>query len=331
MHAAEGILTSRGGMTSHAAVVARGMGKPCVAGAGEPAHRRARNGRFTVGETLKAGDTITIDGGTGEVLKGAVPTLQPDALRRFRQDHGMGRQVPALGCAPTPTRPADARGRATSAPRASACAAPSTCSSRATGSRDARDDPRRRREGRRRGAREAAALQRDDFIGIFEAMKGLPVTIRLLDPPLHEFLPKTEKEIAARWRRRSASRSRSSARVEQLHEIQPDARPPRLPPGDLLSRDPEMQARAITEAAVEAPRRAPVHPEIMIPLVGLREGARFRQGARSMPWPSRGHRRGHRRHRPIKVGTMIEMPRAAHHGRRDRGRWPSSSASAPTT
>jgi pyruvate,orthophosphate dikinase len=135
MHAAEGILTSRGGMTSHAAVVARGMGTPCVSGAGHPAHRRRRNGTLvSLGATLKAGDVITLDGSTGQVLKGAVAMLQPELSGDFgliMEWADATRRMKVRTNAETPPMPAP---RAPSAPRASACAAPSTCSSTATAS-----------------------------------------------------------------------------------------------------------------------------------------------------------------------------------------------------
>ena len=135
MVAALGILTARGGMTSHAAVVARGMGKPCVCGAGA-VKIDAKLGTMSVaGKTWRAGDVITIDGGSGEVFDGRVPTLPAGADRRFRHADGLGRRgAPHAACAPTPRRPTTRAWRASSAPRASASAAPSTCSSTASAS-----------------------------------------------------------------------------------------------------------------------------------------------------------------------------------------------------
>ena len=206
MVAARGILTSRGGKTSHAAVVARGMGRTCVCGADVARHRRRRpTMRTRDGAEIAEGDAISIDGTTGEVFAGEVPVVDSLVVRHFEGDEAASgdelvaavarimehadASPPARRCGPTPTPPTTRPGPAGSARRASGCAAPSTCSS-ATGRRWSRtsSSPRRTSE-QEKALAELLPMQRDDFVGILEAMDGLPVTIRLIDPPLHEFLP----------------------------------------------------------------------------------------------------------------------------------------------
>ncbi|TPJ30654.1 pyruvate, phosphate dikinase [Mesorhizobium sp. B2-8-3] len=312
MHAAEGILTTRGGMTSHAAVVARGMGKPCVSGAGSLRVDYKAGTLLSMGQTFRKGDIITIDGANGQVLKGAVAMLQPelsgdfaaimewaDAARRMKVrtnaetplDARMARSFGAEGIGLCRTEHMFFDGDRIVAMREMILA-------------DTEND-------RRAALDKLLPMQRSDFLELFEIMAGLPVTIRLLDPPLHEFLPKTEAELAEVASAMNVSADKLRQRTEALHEFNPmlGHRGCRLAVS--YPEIAEMQARAIFEAAVEAGRKAGalVVPEIMVPLVGLvREleyvKARIDAVAQSVMQES-GTKIDYL------TGTMIELPRAA--------------------
>ncbi|VVT20911.1 pyruvate, phosphate dikinase [Hoeflea sp. EC-HK425] len=312
MHAAEGILTSRGGMTSHAAVVARGMGTPCVSGAGG-LRIDARNGTLvSLGATLKAGDVITLDGSTGQVLKGAVAMLQPELSGDFGLIMEWADATRRMKVRTNAETPADARAaRSFGAEGIGLCRTEHMFfdGDRITAMREmilAGSEG-----GRRTALAKLLPMQRSDFIELFEIMKGLPVTIRLLDPPLHEFLPKTDEEIAEVAGVIGVSVEKLSQRVDELHEFNPmlGHRGCRL--AISYPEIAEMQARAIFEAAVEAAKStgAPVVPEIMVPLVGLREEldfvkARIDAVAREVIGEAGVDI-------AYLVGTMIELPRAA--------------------
>lgn len=312
MHAAEGILTSRGGMTSHAAVVARGMGTPCVSGAGG-LRIDARNGTLvSLGVTLKAGDVITLDGSTGQVLTGAVAMLQPELSGDFGLIMEWADATRRMKVRTNAETPADARAaRSFGAEGIGLCRTEHMFfdSDRITAMREmilAGSEG-----GRRTALAKLLPMQRSDFIELFEIMKGLPVTIRLLDPPLHEFLPKTDEEIAEVADVIGVSVEKLSQRVDELHEFNPmlGHRGCRL--AISYPEIAEMQARAIFEAAVEAAKStgAPVVPEIMVPLVGLREEldfvkARIDAVAREVIGEAGVDI-------AYLVGTMIELPRAA--------------------
>ncbi|WP_340160017.1 pyruvate, phosphate dikinase [uncultured Hoeflea sp.] len=312
MHAAEGILTSRGGMTSHAAVVARGMGTPCVSGAGG-LRIDARNGTLvSLGATLKAGDVITLDGSTGQVLKGAVAMLQPELSGDFGLIMEWADATRRMKVRTNAETPADARAaRSFGAEGIGLCRTEHMFfdGDRITAMREmilAGSEG-----GRRTALAKLLPMQRSDFIELFEIMKGLPVTIRLLDPPLHEFLPKTDEEIAEVAGVIGVSVEKLSQRVDELHEFNPmlGHRGCRL--AISYPEIAEMQARAIFEAAVEAAKStgAPVVPEIMVPLVGLREEldfvkARIDAVAREVIGEAGVDI-------TYLVGTMIELPRAA--------------------
>ena len=256
MHAAKGILTSRGGMTSHAAVVARGMGKPCVCGAGEVAIDYGRR-RLSVGTIeIAGGEVITIDGSRGEIILGACHR-RPEAVGRLCHPDELGRRAPP---------PAGAR----------QCRHPGRCAHCAplwrrrhrslphrayvlrggAHPRHARDDPRRRADGRRAALAKILPMQRQDFIDLFEIMGGLPVTIRLLDPPLHEFLPHEPEEIEAVAEAAGVDPASLKRRAAELKEVNPmlGLRGCRL--GVLFPEIYEMQARAIFEAAIAAAQRS---------------------------------------------------------------------------
>jgi len=312
MHAAEGILTIRGGMTSHAAVVARGMGTPCVSGAGSLRIDSRNNTLMAMGVQLKAGDVITLDGSTGQVLKGTVPMLQPELSGDFGQLMEWADAARRMTVRTNADTPTDAR-----AARSFGAEGIGLCRTEHMFFEEDRIIAMREmilaetEEGRRGALAKLLPMQRSDFAELFEIMNGLPVTIRLLDPPLHEFLPKTPEEITEVARSLGIDIDKLTDRVDELHEFNPmlGHRGCRLAVS--YPEIAEMQTRAIFEAAVEAAKvtGAPVEPEIMVPLVGLREEldyvkARIDKVAKEVIIEA-GH--------DIKylVGTMIELPRAA--------------------
>jgi len=312
MHAARGILTARGGMTSHAAVVARGMGRPCVAGAGE-VNIDYDQGQVRIGgRTLEAGDRITIDGATGEIIDGEVPRIEPEMSGDFAKLMAWADSIRRLKVRTNAETPIDARtAREFGAEGIGLCRTEHMFF-----------DPERivavRRmiladdvAGRRAALAELLPFQRQDFVELFNIMAGLPVTIRLLDPPLHEFLPKSEEEIAEVARVAGRDPQAMTDRAMQLHESNPmlGHRGCRL--GITYPEIYEMQARAIFEAAVIVANESDdtVLPEIMIPLAATRKEIdilkeRIDQVAEAVFGES-GTRVAYQ------VGTMIELPRAA--------------------
>ncbi|WP_419694487.1 pyruvate, phosphate dikinase [Mesorhizobium muleiense] len=312
MHAAEGILTTRGGMTSHAAVVARGMGKPCVSGAGSLRVDYRAGTLMAMGSTFRKGDIITIDGGNGQVLKGAVPMLQPELSGDFAAIMEWADAVRRMKVRTNAETPLDARmARSFGAEGIGLCRTEHMFfeGDRIVAMREMilADTEK----GRRTALAKLLPMQRSDFLELFEIMAGLPVTIRLLDPPLHEFLPKTEEEVAEVAAAMNLSPDKLRQRTEALHEFNPmlGHRGCRLAVS--YPEIAEMQARAIFEAAVEAGRKAGalVVPEIMVPLVGLVKELdyvklRIDAVARSVMEET-----------GVKItyltGTMIELPRAA--------------------
>ncbi len=312
MHAAEGILTTRGGMTSHAAVVARGMGIPCVAGAGNLRVDLRNEVLVGAGVTLGRGDVITIDGSTGQVLKGRVPMLQPELSGDFAQLMDWADRTRRMTVRTNADTPTDAR-----AARSFGAEGIGLCRTEHMFFEGMRIQVMREmilaadEEGRRRALAKLLPMQRSDFTELFEIMHGLPVTIRLLDPPLHEFLPKTDEEIAEVADAMGLEPQVLRQRVDALHEFNPmlGHRGCRL--AISYPEIAEMQARAIFEAAIEAAREtgAAVVPEIMVPLVGLKSEldyvkASIDRVAREVMTEA-GLQIGYL------VGTMIELPRAA--------------------
>ena len=312
MHAAEGILTTRGGMTSHAAVVARGMGKPCVSGAGQIRVDYAK-GTLTVGNTtLKAGDVLTIDGGNGQVLLGEVKMQKPELSGEFATLMGWADKVRRLKVRANAETPDDAKtAREFGAEGIGLCRTEHMFfdESRIQSMREmilAHDD-----KGRRAALAKLLPMQRQDFVQLFTIMSGLPVTIRLLDPPLHEFLPHGEKEIAEVAGALGVTAEALKHRAAELHEFNPmlGFRGCRL--AVAFPEIAEMQARAIFEAAVIAAKETgkPVIPEVMVPLVmGKPEldlvKARIDAMAKAVMEESGTTIE-------YQVGTMIELPRAA--------------------
>ncbi|MEO8374815.1 MAG: pyruvate, phosphate dikinase [Sphingomonas bacterium] len=312
MHAAKGILTARGGMTSHAAVVARGMGRPCVSGAGTLAID-AKAGIMRVGgREVRAGDIITIDGSTGEVMMGSVPTVQPELAGDFGTLMVWADGVRRLKVRANAETPLDAKvAREFGAEGIGLCRTEHMFfdAARITAVRQmilAEDEA-----GRRLALEKLLPEQRADFIQLFEVMAGLPVTIRLLDPPLHEFLPHEEEEFADVAAAAGVDVAILKRRAAELHEFNPmlGHRGCRL--GVTYPEIYEMQARAIFEAAIvvaEKSGAAPI-PEVMIPLVATRRELELMKAvvdkAAAAVFADKG--------KTIEylVGTMIELPRAA--------------------
>jgi pyruvate, orthophosphate dikinase len=312
MHAAEGILTTRGGMTSHAAVVARGMGKPCVSGAGTLRVDQRAGTMSAMGRTFRRGDVITIDGSAGQVLAGTVPMLQPALSGDFSTIMEWADGLRRMKVRANAETPADAR-------VARSFGAEGIGLSRTEHMFFDEERILAMREmilsdtveERRKALAKLLPMQRADFVDLFEIMAGLPVTVRLLDPPLHEFLPKTEAEIAEVAASMGVEPERLRDRAESLHEFNPmlGHRGCRL--AISYPEIAEMQARAIFEAAVEAAQAsgAPVVPEIMVPLVGIASEFSFVKAIIDDVAKAVLAEKG--RAIDYLVGTMIELPRAA--------------------
>ena len=310
MNAAEGILTARGGMTSHAAVVARGMGKCCVAGCSDVFINEEALEFYSGGNRFAEGDYITLNGSTGDVLKGQVSLIQPELSGQFGTLMEWADEARTLNVRTNADTPEDAKNaRQFGAEGIGLCRTEHMFFG--TGIDAVRemilaDDTLERKLA----LNKLLSHQRTDFIGIFESMEGFPVTIRTLDPPLHEFLPKNESEILALSERISVDAQKLRERIEELHEFNPmlGHRGCRL--GIVYPEITEMQARAIFEAAVEVAKRgSKVLPEIMIPLVGhINEFALQRKvvvDTAEEIFKETGTRVEYL------VGTMIELPRAA--------------------
>ena len=238
MHAAEGILTTRGGMTSHAAVVARGMGKPCVSGAGSLRVDYAAQTMSAAGNVFKKGETITIDGSTGQVLAGSVAMLEPALSEEFSTLMGWADRVRKLKVRANADTPNDARVALKFGTEGIGLCRTEHMFFDADRIRAVRemilsDDEK----GRRTALAKLLPMQRGDFTQLFEIMKGLPVTIRLLDPPLHEFLPHTEEEIREVAEAMNTEPRKLKERADRTSRVQPDARIPRVPSRDRLSGD----------------------------------------------------------------------------------------------
>jgi pyruvate, orthophosphate dikinase len=320
MEVADGILTSRGGMTSHAAVVTRGMGKCCVAGAGDCVVDEAKKELRVKGKTFKQGDYISLDGTTGRVIAGQLKTLdaQPDDpdLVKFMSWVDPVRKLQVWANADIP--------RDAKKARAFGAEGIGLCRTEHMFFAEDRIEHMRamilanNEKDRRAALKKLLPMQRSDFAGLFKAMESLPVVIRLLDPPLHEFLPKRE-ELLVEIAKLEATKPKSPklkelrtllARVEELHEMNPmlGLRGCRL--GITFPEITEMQARAIIEAAVAVKSKGGnPHPEIMIPLIGsieeMRNQATIVRRVADEVFAEKKTKVD------FKVGTMIEIPRAA--------------------
>lgn len=314
----QGVVTSRGGMTSHAAVVARGMGKPCVAGC-ESLKIDLEKETLTVnGKTLKKGDVISIDGSTGEIFEGAIKKLDPQLSSEFKTLLGWADETRRLGIRANADTPHDARvARDFGAEGIGLCrtehmfmqqerlpVVQAMIMSKST-------------EERRAALAKLLPMQRDDFYGILKAMQGLPVTIRLLDPPLHEFLPKMEDlieqvttlRVQGKKGKELEEKETLLQTVRQLHEANPmmGLRGCRL--GLLYPEISEMQVQAIFEAAVALTKEGiKVLPEIMIPLVGHYN--ELRTARTQLEAVAKQVMEKEKTQVDYKFGTMIEVPRA---------------------
>ncbi len=312
MHAAEGILTTRGGMTSHAAVVARGMGKPCVSGAGSLRVDYRTQTMTAGGVTLKKGDTLTIDGSTGQVLAGRVAMLEPALAGEFATVMEWADTVRKLKVRANADTPADARAAIKfGAEGIGLCRTEHMFFDedriRAVREMILADDEK----SRRAALAKLLPMQRSDFVELFSIMGGLPVTIRLLDPPLHEFLPHTEEEIAEVAAAMGADPQKLANRARELHEFNPmlGFRGCRL--AIAYPEIAEMQARAIFEAAAQVARDTgkPVAPEIMVPLIASKiELDIIKERIDAMAEKVAAETKSKLTYQ---VGTMIELPRAA--------------------
>jgi len=312
MHAAEGILTAKGGMTSHAALVARGWGKCCIVGCGALEVSLANKTVTTNGITLKEGDWITLNGTRGNVYEGKLPLLpaDPEKNKAYKQLMQWADETRKLGIRTNADTPQDAKlARAFGAEGIGLCRTEHMFFSP--------DRIQAMREmivaeneiDRRKAITKLLPFQKQDFSGLLEAMKGLPVTIRLLDPPLHEFVTLDKKQTAELAKELGMPKSKLEARIAQLHELNPmlGHRGCRL--GITYPEISEMQARAIFEAAAELTRKKiKVYPEVMIPLVGsLNELADQKAVVEQV---AQEVQKKMKVKFPYMIGTMIEIPRA---------------------
>ena len=312
MHAAEGILTTRGGMTSHAAVVARGMGKPCVSGAGSLRVDYARQSMSVAGNSFKQGDIVTIDGSTGQVLAGRVPMIEPELSGEFGTLMAWADTVRKLGVRANADTPADARvALKFGAEGIGLCRTEHMFFDddriRAVREMILSDD----QKARRAALAKLLPMQRGDFAELFEIMQGLPVTIRLLDPPLHEFLPHTQEEVEEVAAAMGADPQKLADRARELSEFNPmlGFRGCRI--AIAYPEIAEMQARAIFEAAADTGKRTgkPVVPEVMVPLIATR--AEFDIVKERIDAMAQAVSKEKGVALEYQVGTMIELPRAA--------------------
>jgi pyruvate,orthophosphate dikinase len=312
MHAAQGILTTRGGMTSHAAVVARGMGRPCVSGAGR-IRVDTEAGCFFVGDvTVSAGEWITIDGSSGEVMLGQVATVEPELSGDFGTLIGWADEARRLGIRANAETPEDARtARGFGAEGIGLCRTEHMFfdAERIVAVREMILADRE--DARRAALAKILPMQRADFVELFRIMTGLPVTIRLLDPPLHEFLPHSEEELAELAEAMGLTVNTVRHRALELHEANPmlGHRGCRL--AISYPEIPEMQARAIFEAvaAVKKETGEAVVPEVMIPLAATKiEIDILKEIIDRVAGDVRGETGVAI---DYLVGTMIELPRAA--------------------
>ncbi|WP_024879411.1 pyruvate, phosphate dikinase [Methylosinus sp. LW3] len=311
MHAAEGILTTRGGMTSHAAVVARGMGKPCVSGVGAIRVNYEDQSFSVAGRRFSKGDLVTIDGSAGRVIAGAVKMRQPELTGEFAVLMEWADKARRMRVRANAETPADARAARRFGAEGVGLARTEHMffeDDRIVAVREMilADDV----EGRRAALAKLLPIQRGDFQELFEIMAGLPVTIRLLDPPLHEFLPHTESEIAEVAQAMGADPAKLRQRAKELSEFNPmlGFRGVRL--AVAFPEIAEMQARAIFEAAIASAAQTgvPAMVEIMVPLVFSKAeldfvAERIRAMAKAVEDETGLSPKYH-------IGTMIELPRA---------------------
>ncbi len=312
MHAAKGILTARGGMTSHAAVVARGMGRPCVSGSSEIDINYDQKKFKTSTIEVKEGDTITIDGSSGRIILGTVPTVKPEISGDFSKLMGWADKIRKLKIRTNSETPLDTKtARDFGAEGIGLCRTEHMFF----------DEERilsvremilsKTQEDRAKALEKLLPHQKKDFIEIFRIMNGLPVTVRLLDPPLHEFLPKSNKEISEVANIIGADKNDVESRIEELHEQNPmlGHRGCRL--GISFPEIYEMQCRAIFEALTDLKKKKQksAFPEIMIPLVSTEAEIKIMKDL--VINTARKVQNENKVKIEFLVGTMIELPRAA--------------------
>lgn len=311
MAISQGILTSRGGMTSHAAVVARGMGKCCVAGCADVEIDASKKEMRVKGYLLKEGDALTLDGSSGEVILGSIPMVKPELDSYFQRLMTLADKVRKLGVRANADTPEDAK-----IARGFGAEGIGLCRTEHMFFGPDRIDVMRsmiladETEERKKALDRLLPMQREDFIGIFEAMEGLPVTIRFLDPPLHEFLPHTVDEMEEMAPRLKTSVERLRMKVSNLHEFNPmlGHRGCRL--AVTFPEIYQMQARAIAEAAIAVKKKGiKVFPEIMIPIVAV-EAELKKMRVLVEEEVMRVQKKEGQTFEYL-VGTMIELPRAA--------------------
>ena len=312
MHAAEGILTSRGGMTSHAAVVARGMGRPCVSGAGSVRIDYDKQDFQVAGVTVKAGETITLDGSTGRVMAGEVPTRQPELSGDFASLIAWADEIRRMRVRTNAETPADAATAVKfGAEGIGLCRTEHMFfdANRIMAVREMilAENP----DDRANPLERILPMQRDDFTELFTIMSGMPVTIRLLDPPLHEFLPQHEEDVLQVAEAIGMTQDKLKRRIRELEEVNPMLGHRGCRMGLTYPEIYEMQARAIFEAAINVAKTtgSTVVPEVMIPLVAdhseLKELAdRIQKIAQDVMHEKSAEF-------DYLIGTMIELPRAA--------------------
>ncbi|MBP2675589.1 MAG: ppdK, partial [Deltaproteobacteria bacterium] len=311
MHAAQGILTARGGMTSHAAVVARGMGKCCVAGC-TAVQIEETTKVMTIGpHVFREGDFITLNGSTGEVILGQVSLVPPDLSGDFHTIMKWADEIRELGIRANADTPEDARMALKFGAEGIGLVRTEHMffeGDRVMAVREMilADDT----EGRKKALAKILPMQREDFIGIFKVMDGLPVTIRLLDPPLHEFLPKTQEEIEEIAQDMGVSVEKLKARNKALHEFNPMLGHRGVRLGITYPEISEMQVQAIMEAACEVAReKVKAIPEIMIPLIAdVRELKVMREMTVRI---ANEVQKRYKVRVKYDIGTMIEIARAA--------------------
>ena len=312
MHAAEGVITARGGLLSHAAVIARGLGKPCVVGASGLRIDYATGSMMALGVVIGKGEMVTLDGSTGRIYRGLVPTLKPVLSGDFATVLEWADKARRMKVRANAETPSDAR-----AARYFGAEGIGLCRTEHMFFSANRITPMRKMilaetvEERRAALDEILPMQRQDFIELFEIMAGLPVTIRLLDPPLHEFLPKSDHEIIELARELSIKPEYLRTRVAELQEFNPMLGHRGVRLAVSFPEIAEMQARAIFEATVDVAKKygkAPI-PEIMIPLVvGKLELDYVRAHVVAV---AQRVQQESGMELPYLVGTMIELPRAA--------------------
>ncbi len=313
MHAAQAVLTAKGGMTSHAALVARGWGKCCIVGCGDLDINVKKGALHVNGKTYKEGDWITLNGTLGRVYEGkqALLPADPERNRWYRQIMGYADKIRRLGVRTNADSPEDAK-----LARRFGAEGIGLCRTEHMFFGEDRILPMRQMiladdtAGRKKALARLFPLQKKDFVGIFKAMDGLPVTVRLLDPPLHEFLPREKKEQEAVAKATGKTLAQLREAVARLHEFNPMLGHRGVRLGITYPEIYEMQVRAVMEAACQAKKKGiRVHPEIMIPLSGKREELAIIDKMARRVCEAVIKKTGVRVR--YLVGTMIEIPRAA--------------------